>query len=79
MTLPGGLVQVEDADQKLKVRQYVRGPNHEQEYLPEHPLGPWPFPGEPVEALLDESKTSVWKLVRVKEIIGLKALPGYDS
>jgi len=79
VTLPGSLAQVEDASEKLRVRQMfvdlIKGRNISQNIL--SALGH--LPGEPVEALLDEGKTSVWKLVRVKEIIGLKALSGHDS
>jgi len=75
VALPGRLVQVEDAGQKRLVREMfvhlIKSKALSSNVL--SALGHSPH--EPVEVLLQEEKSSVWKLVGVKvdEILGLKS------
>jgi len=75
VALPGRLVQVEDAGQKRAVREMfvhlIKSKALSSNVL--SALGH--SPQEPVEVLLQEEKSSVWKLVGVKadEILGLKS------
>ena len=75
VALPGRLVQVEDALQKMAVREMfvrlIRGRALSSNVL--SALGH--SPQEPVEVLLRDEKSSVWKLVgvRVDDILGLKS------
>jgi nitroimidazol reductase NimA-like FMN-containing flavoprotein (pyridoxamine 5'-phosphate oxidase superfamily) len=75
VALPGRLVQVEDASQKKAVREMfvrlIRGRSLSPNVL--SALGH--SPQEPVEVLLRDEKSSVWKLVNVKadDILGLKS------
>ncbi|OPY53426.1 MAG: Pyridoxamine 5'-phosphate oxidase [Methanosaeta sp. PtaU1.Bin112] len=75
VALPGRLVQVEDALQKMAVREMfvrlIRGRSLSPNVL--SALGH--SPQEPVEVLLRDEKNSVWKLVNVKtdDILGLKS------
>jgi len=75
VALPGRLVQVEDAGQKRLVREMfvhlIKSKALSSNVL--SALGH--SPQEPVEVLLQEEKSSVWKLVGVKvdEILGLKS------
>jgi nitroimidazol reductase NimA-like FMN-containing flavoprotein (pyridoxamine 5'-phosphate oxidase superfamily) len=75
VALPGRLVQVEDALQMKAVREMfvrlIRGRSLSPNVL--SALGH--SPQEPVEVLLRDEKSSVWKLVNVKadDILGLKS------
>ena len=75
VALPGRLVQVEDKDQKRAVREMfvnlIKSKSLSTNIL--SALGH--SPQEPVEVLLLDEKSSVWKLVGVKvdEILGLKS------
>jgi nitroimidazol reductase NimA-like FMN-containing flavoprotein (pyridoxamine 5'-phosphate oxidase superfamily) len=75
VALPGRLVQVEDASQKMAVREMfvrlIRSRGLSLNVL--SALGH--SPQEPVEVLLRDEKSSVWKLVNVKadDILGLKS------
>ena len=75
VALPGRLVQVEDASQKNAVREMfvrlIRSRGLSSNVL--SALGH--SPQEPVEVLLHDEKSSVWKLVgvRVDNILGLKS------
>ncbi len=75
VALPGRLVQVEDRDQKRVVREMfvnlIKSKSLSSNVL--SALGH--SPQEPVEVLLLDEKSSVWKLVGVKvdEILGLKS------
>jgi nitroimidazol reductase NimA-like FMN-containing flavoprotein (pyridoxamine 5'-phosphate oxidase superfamily) len=75
VALPGRLVQLEDASQKRAVREMfvrlIRSRGLSLNVL--SALGH--SPQEPVEVLLRDEKSSVWKLVGVKveDILGLKS------
>jgi len=81
VALPGRLVQVEDAGQKRLVREMfvhlIKSKALSSNVL--SALGHSPH--EPVEVLLQEEKSSVWKLVGVKvdELLGLKSHSLYLS
>jgi nitroimidazol reductase NimA-like FMN-containing flavoprotein (pyridoxamine 5'-phosphate oxidase superfamily) len=78
VVLPGRLVEVEWPEEKHPIRQMfvdlIQSKNMSQNIL--SALGH--SPGEPVESILTEDKTSVWKLVGVKKITGLKGSDGTE-
>ena len=75
VALPGRLVQVEDAGQKKLVREMFVHLIKSKSLSPNILSALGHSPQEPVEVLLQEEKSSVWKLVGVKvdEILGLKS------
>jgi len=75
VALPGRLVQVEDAPQKSAVREMFVRLIRSRGLSPNVLSALGHSPQEPVEALLRDEKSSVWKLVGVKVegILGLKS------
>jgi len=75
VALPGRLVQVEDAPQKNAVREMFVRLIRSQGLSPNVLSALGHSPQEPVEVLLRDEKSSVWKLVGVKadDILGLKS------
>lgn len=78
VVLPGRLVEVELLADKQAITQMfvqlIKGKNMSQNIL--SALGY--SPGDPVESILTEDKTSVWKLVGVRKITGLKGSEGTE-
>ena len=74
VSLPGRLVQIEDPDKKREVKERFVGLIKSRNLSPNVMSALGHSPEEPVEALLQGEKNSVWKLtaVRVEEIMGLK-------
>lgn len=74
VALPGNLVEVEDQEQKRAVREMFVRMIEDKRLSPNVLSALGHSPEEPVEALLVEGRSSVWKLVGVKvdEILGLK-------
>jgi uncharacterized protein len=74
VALPGSLVEVEDQEQKRAVREMFVSMIKDKGLSPNVLSALGHSPEEPVEALLVEGRSSVWKLVGVKvdEILGLK-------
>jgi uncharacterized protein len=74
VALPGSLVEVEDQEQKRAVREMFVSLIKDKGLSPNVLSALGHSPEEPVEALLVEGRSSVWKLVGVKvdEILGLK-------
>lgn len=74
VALPGNLVEVEDQEQKRAVREMFVRMIEDKGLSPNVLSALGHSPEEPVEALLVEGRSSVWKLVGVKvdEILGLK-------
>ena len=74
MTLSGRLVEVEDANEKIAIREkfvrLIKDRNLSNNILAA--LGH--SPEEPIESLIKEERSLVWKLVKVKNIIALKNL-----
>lgn len=72
VTLSGRLVEVEDASEKKAIREnfvrLIKNKNLSNNILAA--LGH--SPGEPLESLVKEERSLVWKLVEVKNIIALK-------
>lgn len=75
VALPGRLVQVEDAPQKSAVREMFVRLIKSRGLSPNVLSALGHSPQEPVEVLLRDEKSSVWKLVGVKVegILGLKS------
>lgn len=75
VALPGRLVQVEDAPQKNAVREMFVRLIRSQSLSPNVLSALGHSPQEPVEVLLRDEKSSVWKLMGVKadDILGLKS------
>jgi nitroimidazol reductase NimA-like FMN-containing flavoprotein (pyridoxamine 5'-phosphate oxidase superfamily) len=75
VALPGRLVQVEDALQKNAVREMFVRLIRSRALSPNVLSALGHSPQEPVEVLLNDEKSSVWKLVGVKvdDILGLKS------
>jgi len=75
VALPGRLVQVEDAPQKSAVREMFVRLIRSRGLSPNVLSALGHSPQEPVEVLLRDEKSSVWKLVGVKVegILGLKS------
>ena len=73
MTLLGRLVEVEDENEKKTVREkfvrLIKDKNLSKNILAA--LGH--SPEEPIESIVREDRTFIWKLVDVKEIIALKS------
>jgi uncharacterized protein len=72
VSLPGSLVEVTDEEKKRLIRkmfvELIRSKS-----LSENVLSALGFsPGDPLDAIIEEERTSVWKLVGVKEIVGLR-------
>ncbi|MDD4651869.1 MAG: pyridoxamine 5'-phosphate oxidase family protein [Methanothrix sp.] len=74
VALPGRLVQVEDASKKLAVREMFVRLIRSRVLSPNVLSALGHSPQEPVEVLLRDEKSSVWKLVGVSvdNILGLK-------
>lgn len=74
VALPGRLVQVEDAPQRIAVREMFVRLIRSRGLSPNVLSALGHSPQEPVEVLLRDEKSSVWKLVGVKadDILGLK-------
>jgi nitroimidazol reductase NimA-like FMN-containing flavoprotein (pyridoxamine 5'-phosphate oxidase superfamily) len=74
VALPGSLIEVEDQEQKRAVREMFVSMIKDKGLSPNVLSALGHSPEEPVEALLVEGRSSVWKLVGVKvdEILGLK-------
>jgi uncharacterized protein len=72
VTLQGHIVEVTNPDAKIKIRkkfvELIKDKNLSKNILAA--LGY--SPREPLESILNEEKTYVWKLVNVKKIIGIK-------
>lgn len=75
VALPGRLVQVEDAPQKNAVREMFVRLIRNRDLSPNVLSALGHSPQEPVEVLLRDEKSSVWKLVgvNVDDILGLKS------
>ena len=74
VSLPGRLVEVVEGEKKREVRERFVGLIKTRRLSPNVLSALGHSPEEPVEALLQGEKNSVWKLteVRVEEIMGLK-------
>ncbi len=74
VALPGRLVEVEDQEQKRAVREMFIQLIKSKGLSPNVMSSLGHTPKEPLEELLDDGRSSVWKLVGVKvdEILGLK-------
>ncbi len=74
VALPGRLVEVEDHEQKRAVREMFIQLIKSKGLSPNVMYALGHTPTEPLEALLGNEKSSVWKLVGVKidDILGLK-------
>ncbi len=72
VTLQGSIREVVENNEKLKIKEYfvnmIKYKNLSSKILAA--LGH--SPGEPLESLLNEDKSYVWKLIDVANIIGLK-------
>jgi nitroimidazol reductase NimA-like FMN-containing flavoprotein (pyridoxamine 5'-phosphate oxidase superfamily) len=72
VTLQGSIREVVENNEKLKIKEYfvnmIKYKNLSSKILAA--LGH--SPGEPLESLLNEDKSFVWKLIDVANIIGLK-------
>lgn len=73
MTLLGRLVEVEDENEKKTVREkFVR--LIKDKNLSKNIMAALGYsPEEPIESIIREERTFIWKLVGVKEIIALKS------
>ena len=74
VSLPGRLVELEDDEKKRAVRERFVGLIKSRSLSPNVMSALGHSPEEPVEALLQGGKNTVWKLteVRVEEIMGLR-------
>lgn len=74
VALPGRLIEVEDAEQGRRVRERFVQLIQDRGLSPNVLSALGHSPDEPVDSLLSEERSSVWKLVGVKveSILGLK-------
>ncbi len=80
VTLPGRLVEVDDEQQKLAVREMFVKLIREKNLSPNVLSALGHSPNEPLEVLLKDERNSVWKLIGVKvdSILGLKSTTTKD-
>ena len=73
VTLRGQLNEVDKPSEKLKVRQMFIEMIKENKLSPNILAALGHSPDDPLESLLEEEKSIVWKLVNVQEIVALKS------
>jgi uncharacterized protein len=73
VTLQGRINEVDKRSEKLKVRQMFIEMLKKNNLSPNVLAALGHSPEDPLESLLEEEKTTVWKLVDVQEIVALKS------
>ncbi len=73
VTLRGRINEVDKTSEKLKVRQMFVDMIKKNNLSPNVLAALGHSPGDPLESLLKEERSAVWKLVDVQEIVALKS------
>jgi len=72
VTLQGHLIEVEEEGEKLKVRKMFVNMIQDKNLSPQVLAALGHSPEDPRESLIENERSSVWKLVDVQEIVALK-------